>query len=249
MLILRSQCRNFCSTSTRQSANKGPIRNSPHSKFSVPVSCSRGQKERLLKAGLGQCLQQTFGSLLTAKMPSHRGSGCCRRSYLHLENCKDQPIWKRSWLKGPSKAIFFFPKDVDINRTVPENKQAEMKYKCKQRASLLEQIKVLLCLSPHRVSQTHQQHQFFLCPAALALVTVSEAGHSHFVQKGWAIILPMFRLTWRAIIEQKCTFCARIIPGKPCPHCRSWASIHTPGESPRGHTPELLSEHHANLLF
>lgn len=100
-------------------------------------------------------------------MPSHRSSGCCRRSYLHLENCEDQPIWKRSWLKGPSKAIFSFPKDVDINRTGPENKQAEMKHKCKQRASLWEQIKDLLHLSPHRVSQTHQQHQSFLLPLLL----------------------------------------------------------------------------------
>lgn len=162
-------------------------------------------KRRELEAVLGQWLQQSFGCLLTAKCHHTEVLACCRRSYLHLENCKDEPIWKRSWLKGPSKATFPFPKDVDINRTVPENEQAEMKYKCKQRARLLEEIKVSLCLSPHRVSQT-QQCQFLLYPAGPALVTGSEAGHSPFVWNCSAIVLPRFRLTWTVIIEQKCTF-------------------------------------------
>lgn len=45
----------------------GLIMNTPYNKFSVPISFSRGQEERLLKPVLGHCLQQTFGSLLTTK--------------------------------------------------------------------------------------------------------------------------------------------------------------------------------------
>lgn len=103
------------------------------------------------------------------KTPSDRSCGSCRKTY--LENCKDQLIWKRSWLKDPSKAIFCFPKDVDINRTVLENEQAEMKYERKQRASLLKKIKVYYICPQTPRTRAVRQCKFSLYPSASAPAT------------------------------------------------------------------------------
>lgn len=121
---------------------------------------------------------------------------------------------------------------MDINRTVLENEQAEMKHKCRERESLLKQIKVyyiyyIIIFTILYIPELSGNANSPSIPLPQLLWLARETEHDHLEHRVWAIVLPKFRPTCRN------THCHdHVNPGSCAPPLWCWASTQILGRVP-----------------